>query len=116
MSQRRTLVTGLEETPDVKSLERKFVYGDKLSATDSSKDTDASVPTDTNANTATNSDDILPQYRGRVPLTTRCRPELATALKRASLKRQLEGREPSRIQEIIEEAVKKWLTDNGYSV
>ena len=116
MSQRRTLVTGLEDTPDVKTLERKFVYGDKLSAKDTGKDTDASVPTATNPNTATNSDDILPQYRGRVPLTTRCRPELATALKRASLKRQLEGREPARIQEIIEEAVKNWLVDNDYFV
>lgn len=115
MSQRRTLVTGLEETPDVKTLERKFVYGDKISATDTGNDTGACVPTDTNPNTATNSDDILPQYRGRVPLTTRCRPELATALKRASLKRQLEGREPALIQEIIEEAIEAWLTDHEHS-
>lgn len=107
MSQRRTLVTGLEETPDVKTLERKFVFGDKEESTDESKDKSET--------TSQSTDSVLPQYRGRVPLTTRCRPELASALKRASLKRQLEGREPSRIQEILEQAIEQWLRDHGYS-
>ena len=103
MSQRRTLVTGLEETPDVKTLERKFVFGEKEESTDESKGKPET--------TSRPNDSVLPQYRGRVPLTTRCRPELASALKRASLKRQLEGKEPFHIQEIIEAALEKWLTE-----
>ncbi|RCS49495.1 hypothetical protein DTL42_13300 [Bremerella cremea] len=106
MSQRRSLVTGLEETPDLKALERKFVFGDKEESTDVS---DATLESVSHTN-----ESVLPQYRGRVPLTTRCRPELASALKRASLKRQLEGKEPYRIQEILEDAIEKWLRSQGY--
>jgi len=114
MSQRRSLVTGLEETPDLKEMERQFVYGDKLATKSSSKDSDKAASPGAEVKAAPNTDDVLPQYRGRVPLTTRCRPEVASALKKASLKRQLEGKEFSRIQEIVEEAIERWLTDNGY--
>lgn len=112
MSQRRTLVTGLEETPDIKNLERKFVYGNKLNTSESSQEAGESSVPNTNAEKSSASEDILPQYRGRVPLTTRCRPDLASALKRASLKRQLEGKEPCRIQEILEQAIEQWLKDH----
>lgn len=114
MSQRRTLVTGLEETPDVKDLERRFVYGDKTGSSESSRKANVSPVSETKNDEWSGSEDILPQYRSRVPLTTRCRPDLASALKRASLKRQLEGKEPCRIQEILEEAIEKWLKDHDY--
>ena len=42
---------------------------------------------------------------GRVPLTTRIRPDLAAALKRLSLERQLEGTTPNSVQDILEEAL-----------
>ena len=57
---------------------------------------------------------VLPQMAGRVPITTRARPEVATALKRASLQRQLAGVEPYHVQDIVEEALENWLSSKGY--
>jgi hypothetical protein len=51
---------------------------------------------------------------GRMPLTTRIRSDLATALKRASLERQLSGEKPNTVQDILEEALEPWLKDRGY--
>ncbi len=50
----------------------------------------------------------------RVPLTTRSRADLAQALKRASLERQLQEIEPNEVQEILESALEPWLRANGY--
>jgi hypothetical protein len=49
-----------------------------------------------------------------VPITTRTRPEVASALKRASLKRQLSGQTPFYVQDILEEALETWLRDKAY--
>jgi hypothetical protein len=65
-------------------------------------------PTPTPAPSAT------PAYTGRVPLTTRIRSDLATALKRASLERQLANEKPNTVQDILEEALEPWLKDKGY--
>ena len=51
---------------------------------------------------------------GRVPITIRTRPEIGSALKRASLKRQLDAVEPSTMQDIVDEALEIWLNANGY--
>jgi hypothetical protein len=51
---------------------------------------------------------------GRAPLTIRFRSHFATALKRASLERQLKGVTPNTLQDILEEAVEPWLRANGY--
>ena len=51
---------------------------------------------------------------GRVPISTRMRADFATALKRASLERQLSGIEPNTLQDILEQAVEPWLRSNGY--
>ena len=51
---------------------------------------------------------------GRVPFTTRLRTDLAQALKRASLERQLQGVLPNTVQDIFEEALEPWLRDKGY--
>lgn len=50
----------------------------------------------------------------RMPLTTRIRTDFATALKRASLERQLSATVPNTLQDIIEEALEPWLRSNGY--
>lgn len=50
----------------------------------------------------------------RSPVSTRIRSDYAAALKRASLERQLEGKEPSTLQDILEEALGPWLKANGY--
>lgn len=98
MADRRSLTEGLQETPaELKQAEREFVFGGKPKSK-------AKAP----------SDNVLPQYRSRAPLTTRVRPELASALKRASLTRQLEARTPYHVQEIMEEALEHWLASNGY--
>jgi len=53
-------------------------------------------------------------HLGRAPLTIRFRSNFATALKQASLKRQLEGVTPNTLQDILEEAIEPWLRSNGY--
>jgi hypothetical protein len=56
----------------------------------------------------------LQALTGRVPLNSRIRPDMATALKRASLERQLSGELPNTIQDIVEQALEPWLKDKGY--
>jgi hypothetical protein len=51
---------------------------------------------------------------GRAPLTTRIRSDFSTALKRASLERQLDGVLPNTLQAILEEALEPWLRKHGY--
>jgi hypothetical protein len=49
-----------------------------------------------------------------VPLTTRLQPKTADALKRAYLEQKLKGRIPATQQEIIEAALQGWLRKEGY--
>ena len=49
-----------------------------------------------------------------VPLTTRLHPEIALALKRASLEQRLRGLSPATVQEIVEQSVTHWLQSHGY--
>ncbi len=51
---------------------------------------------------------------GLIPVTVRLRPEIAGALKRASLERQLAGEELFTQQEIVEEALEPWLREEGF--
>lgn len=48
-----------------------------------------------------------------VPVTVRLRPEIASALKQASLQRQLHGFETYTQQDIVEEALVPWLQAEG---
>jgi hypothetical protein len=93
MAERRTLTEGLKATPPPidTSKEKQFVYGEKEPVT-------------------TNGAPLL----GRMPISTRVRADFATALKRASLERQLKGVEPNTLQDILEEAIEPWLRANGY--
>jgi hypothetical protein len=56
----------------------------------------------------------MPTVIGRMPLTTRIRTDFGTALKRASLERQLSGEKPNTVQDILEEALEPWLKEKGY--
>jgi hypothetical protein len=56
----------------------------------------------------------LQALAGRVSLNARIRPELAQALKRASLERQLAGELPNTVQDILEQALEPWLKEQGY--
>jgi hypothetical protein len=58
-------------------------------------------------------------YSGDLPpllvsLTTRLSPATAEALRRAALEQRLERRRPHTQQEIVEAAVRQWLTMNGF--
>ncbi len=92
MAERRSLADGLK--PPERTAEAAFVYNTKPADGPPAPARRAAV--------------------GRSPLTTRIRTDLATALKRASLERQLNGVEPSAVQEILEEALEPWLKTNGY--
>jgi len=100
MTERRSLTDGLNptrtSTPNVNSrLEREFVQGSKPS------EKTTSIP--------------ATQYHfSRVPISTRIRSEYASALKKASLQRQLDGIEPNTLQDILEQAIEPWLKSNGY--
>lgn len=51
---------------------------------------------------------------GLIPVTVRLRPEIAGALKRASLERELAGEEVFTQQAIVEEALEPWLASAGF--
>ena len=50
---------------------------------------------------------------GLIPVTVRLKPEIAAALKRASLERQLAGEEVYTQQDLVEEALEPWLRGEG---
>jgi hypothetical protein len=114
MNDRRPLVDGLKTaSPEQKAAEESFVYGGPRTTNDATKPRpiasakgDPATPQDRAA--------LLPQMYNRVPITTRARPHVASALKRASLERQLAGTEPFYVQDIMEVALETWLRDNGH--
>ncbi len=100
MPERRPLVEGLKTPPDTSlSLEKQFVYGEKVNAPPAATDLKAHRPA---------------AVVSRVPFTSRIQADLAQAVKRASLERQLDGIEPNTVQDILESALEPWLKANGY--
>jgi hypothetical protein len=51
---------------------------------------------------------------GLIPVTVRLKPEIAAALKRASLERQLAGEEVYTQQDLVELALEPWLKGEGH--
>ncbi len=96
MSERRSLIEGIKpKAPPIDpSREKAFVYGDK----------EPMKPDSVQAAPALS----------KAPLSTRIRADFAAALKRASLERQLAGKEPHTLQDILEQAIEPWLKTNGY--
>jgi hypothetical protein len=105
MTERRRLVEGLKPPapPVDPAKEKEFVYSDKNGKQPETPAAPASTITRATAN-----------EQPRMPISTRMRPDFATALKRASLERQLGGIEPNTLQDILEQAVEPWLRSNGY--
>ncbi|MBY0459951.1 MAG: hypothetical protein K2V38_21755 [Gemmataceae bacterium] len=98
MTARRPLTEGIK--PVDRTVEDAFVF--------SARGPDPAAPAP--AQTA-------PTPRGpveRLPVSSRLRADLAVALKRASLERQLRNEYPNSLQEILEEAVEPWLRTRGY--
>ena len=103
MSQRRSLVEGLKEAPTVNpDLEKAFVQGAKAARPPELPPAPAPAVT------------VPRPIVARVPLSTRIRGDYSTALKRASLERQLAGVLPNTLTDILEEAIEPWLRANGY--
>jgi len=110
--ERRSLKVGINAVPDADPEEvRRFVNAepkqDFVSPADSSEDRPRSKRRGRTKPTG-----VTPI--GLIPVTVRLRPELAGALKRASLERQLAGEVMFTQQELVEEALEPWLRRNGY--
>lgn len=114
MKERRSLVAGLKTDPEQQKIEEEFVFGSKRSQDSAADSAPQPAAQSSHAPEALPDRSILPQMAGRIPVTTRCRPEVASALKRASLQRQLAGTEPYYVQDIMEVALENWLRDKGY--
>ncbi len=100
MTDRRSLIDGLKQTPSIDpKVEKDFVFKSKPNQT--GEGTPPTSPTT-----------VAPIARS--PISTRIRADFATALKRASLERQLSNTEPNTLQDILEEAIEPWLKSNGY--
>jgi hypothetical protein len=101
MAERRALIEGIRKPEMDRQAERQFVHGEAVPApiANATQPSDKPRP---------------PKPAGRAPLTTRIRADLAEALKRATLQRQLEGVEPHTVQEILEEVLEPWLKNHGY--
>jgi hypothetical protein len=102
MAERRSLTEGLKATPPVDlAVAKEFVYGQDKPAENAPRPGNGqSVPSAAPLN--------------RIPISTRMRAEFASALKRASLERQLQGIEPYTLTDIFEQAIEPWLKSNGY--
>jgi hypothetical protein len=101
MTERRSLVEGIK-LPDPEA-EKSFVYGTKPPEAPTEVVAHASPP------------QLAPRsVIDRLPISSRLRADVVTALKRASLERQLRGVEPSSLQEMLEEALEPWLRAHGY--
>lgn len=110
MKDRRSLKEGLSDSGAVdRSVEAQFVFAGKAKA-DEAMPAQAATPAPESVNAKGPAGNVV----GRVPLTTRVRSDFATALKRASLQRQLDGVMPNTLQDILEEALEPWLRSNGY--
>jgi hypothetical protein len=106
MKDRRTLSDAINSPPPVVDAEtaRRFIHGDK--------------PAMNGGETGGPFAPVQPapaaQNGARAPISTRIRADFATALKRCSLERQLQGVVPNTLQEILEEAIEPWLKSHGY--
>jgi hypothetical protein len=110
MKERRALVQGLKPELGVdRSVEEHFVHTGKPKSEPPKQHQDPKPVAETREGKGHTATAVA-----RVPLTTRVRSEFASALKRASLERQLKGVLPNTLQDILEEALEPWLRSNGY--
>jgi hypothetical protein len=123
VASRRTLAEGLKAKPKAdRRKEEAFVFGEADKAGEEkpkppkrkpeAKEKPKAKREGEEATPAT--PPAMPSVASRMPLTTRIRSDLASALKRASLERQLAGEKPNTVQDILEQALEPWLKEHGY--
>lgn len=122
VTQRRSLVEGLAPGVDPDAAAR-FVFGDNTDPKPSSPQPERSDVELSKSVGEAVAETVQPALAGsvttstkspRVHITTRLRADLAEALKRASLERQLAGQTPHTVQDIFEAVLTPWLRDHGH--
>jgi hypothetical protein len=125
MVERRALIEGLSAVEEIdRKLEEEFVYENKPPKTAKqppaakpaapAPEVSPVTPPAPHPQPATDASSDFPFLSpGRVAIGARVRTELAAALKRTSLERQLKGIEPFAVQDILEEALELWLHKQG---
>ena len=138
MAERRSLVAGIEDLGVDPDVARAFIVQEKPKAEpkplravpdasppaavaeqsvdeEAGEGTEPSAPARRLAKPAPQKRTELPRLLATllVPVTVRLRPEIASALKRASLERQLNGVATFTQQDIVEEALLPWLRAEG---
>ncbi len=123
MGERRALIEGLEGITDadpeeaadfILNHEPRSVPRSSTAHPKAPNPADAEAPTlPASLRTAAEASSPLTGV-GRVPVGARVRTELAAALKRASLERQLQGIQPNSVQEILEDSLQLWLMKHGH--
>jgi hypothetical protein len=111
--ERRPLKVGMNAVPNADPEEvRRFVVAEPR--THAARPTDDSEPAVQIPNRQPRAGMRGVTPVGLIPITVRLRPEIAGALKRASLERQLTGEAIFTQQELVETALEPWLRKNGY--
>lgn len=110
MAERKTLVEALKPEGSVdRTVEEDFVFNNKPKPSPAARHQPPAPVTDIGEGKGRTGSTV-----SRVPFTTRLRTDYSTALKRASLERQLKGVFPNTLQDMLEEALQPWLRSNGY--
>lgn len=116
MSKRRSLVTGVKPPTVPPEVEQAFVQGKAVKAAKAKstpKPSESQTETVTAGTPTPAPTKAVPEAK-REQLTTRIRRDLAMALKRVSLERQLAGIEPYTVQEMLDAVLEPWLREQGY--
>jgi hypothetical protein len=123
LPKRRPLVAGLKNSSKADPRkESEFVYGKKDRSPKAKQRTAPAEPEKAPPPAPPPAElpsEVIPDATaarpaGRASITTRLKADVAAALKRASLERQLAGLTPHTVQDIIEEVVEPWLKRHGY--
>jgi hypothetical protein len=133
MAERRSLVAGLEVVQDGVDANAMRAFVTQEHPKSQSVEPSVEPPTEVGEGSAESDSPVVrtpakksvrsvPLRRGQllplhanllVPITVRLKPEIAEALKRASLQRQLNGYETYTQQDIVEDALTPWLRSEG---
>lgn len=125
MTQRRTLSTAMDVTPEkfafIKGTEPSASQFNSQATTEESSSAVSKQPATTVPSRAAAKERERPRLDDTslvgdllVPLTTRLQPKTADALRRAYLEQKLNRRRPDTQQEIVEAALQGWLRKEGF--